>query len=73
MWLVEDSASEVDDEHQPAVATRALGLVGPAHHAATSPARSRSSETVYTFSFTVDWFQTVQLMAPTKTPAKAAA
>ena len=31
-----------------------------------------SSETVYTFSFTVDWFHTVQLMAPTKMPAKAA-
>jgi hypothetical protein len=27
---------------------------------------------VYTFSFTVDWFQTVHIVAPTSTPAKAA-
>src|ERR1043166_8938124 len=32
-----------------------------------------SSETVYTFSFTVDWFHTVHEVAPTSTPAKAAA
>ena len=32
-----------------------------------------SSETVYTFSFTVDWFHTVHIVALTRTPAKAAA
>jgi hypothetical protein len=31
------------------------------------------SEMVYTFSLTVLWFHTVQLVAPTKVPAKAAA
>src|SRR4029077_11795529 len=31
------------------------------------------SETVYTFSFTVDWFHTVHDVAPTSTPANAAA
>src|SRR5690606_15774508 len=30
-------------------------------------------EMVYTFSFTVDWFHTVQLRAPARTPANAAA
>ena len=32
-----------------------------------------SSETVYTFSLTVDWFHTVQEVAPTSTPPNAAA
>ena len=32
-----------------------------------------SMETVYTFSFTVDWFHTVQVSAPTRMPANAAA
>jgi hypothetical protein len=31
-----------------------------------------SSETVYTFSLTVDWFHTVQQVAPTSTPPSAA-
>ena len=31
-----------------------------------------TSDTVYTFSFTVDWFHTVQAKAPTSTPAAAA-
>ena len=30
------------------------------------------SETVYTFSFTVDWFHTVHEVAPTSTPPNAA-
>ena len=30
-------------------------------------------ETVYTFSLTVDWFQTVQVVAATRTPAAVAA
>ena len=31
-----------------------------------------SSETVYTFSFTTDWFHTVHEVAPTSTPPIAA-